>query len=74
MIDNVALDGTEILYAISNVVPAPLADVLTPNMTFVAAEVTLAAKTDSTFKTFPDPVALTNNTVFAVVDIVIPVV
>jgi hypothetical protein len=51
MIDNVALDGTEILFAISNVVPPPLADVLRPNTTFVAAEVMFAAKTDSTFKT-----------------------
>jgi hypothetical protein len=74
MIDNVALDGTEILFAISNVVPPPLADVLRPNITFVAAEVMFAAKTDSTLKTFPDAVAFTNNTVFAVVDILIPVV
>jgi hypothetical protein len=52
MIDNVALDGTEILFAISNVVPPPLADVLRPNITFVAAEVMFAAKTDSTFINF----------------------
>ena len=74
MIDNVALDGTEILFAISNDVPPPVADVLIPNTTFVAAEVTFAAKTDSILKTLPDEVALTNNTVFAVVDMVIPVV
>ena len=74
MIDNVALDGTEIFCAISNVVPLPLADVLTPNITFVAAEVMFAAKTDSTLKTLPDAVALTNNTVFTVVDRLIPVV